>query len=66
MPAWEDVVEIGRRFPDVFFITPHYNGYPAVLVRLEAVDLGQLAELVEDAWRVQAPKRMVAAHDAGD
>jgi hypothetical protein len=52
--------------PDVFFITPHYDGYPAVLVRLEAVDPAQLAELIEDAWRVQAPKRVVAAFDAGE
>jgi hypothetical protein len=51
--------------PDVFFTTPHYDGYPAVLVRLEAVDPAQLAELVEDAWRTQAPKRLIAAHDAG-
>ena len=51
--------------PDVFFSTPHYNGYPVVLVRLEQVDPVQLAELVEDAWRLQAPKRVVAAYDAG-
>ena len=44
--------------PDVFFVTPHYDGWPGVLVRLEAVDPVQLAELVEDAWRAQAPKRL--------
>jgi hypothetical protein len=52
--------------PDVYFTTPHYDGYPAVLVRLEAVSADALAELIEDAWRVQAPKRVVAAHDAGE
>src|SRR3954452_2504366 len=52
--------------PDVFFITPHYEGYPAVLVRLEAVDPDMLAELIEDAWRLQAAKRVVAAFDAGE
>jgi hypothetical protein len=51
--------------PDVFFSTPHYDNVPYVLVRLDAVDPGQLAELVEDAWRTQAPKRLIAAHDAG-
>src|SRR4051794_38424267 len=51
--------------PDVYFSTPHYDGYPAVLVRLEQIGLDVLAELIEDAWRVQAPKRVVAAHDAG-
>jgi hypothetical protein len=49
-----------RGEPDVFFITPHYSGYPAVLVRF-SVGRSQLAELVEDAWRIQAPKRLVTA-----
>jgi hypothetical protein len=52
-----------RGQPDVFFITPHYKGYPAVLVRFE-VGAEQLAELVEDAWRIQAPKRLVREYDA--
>jgi hypothetical protein len=51
--------------PGVFFITPHYEGYPAVLVRLEAISVDMLAELIEDAWRLQAAKRVVAAFDAG-
>jgi hypothetical protein len=51
--------------PDVFFITPHYEGYPAVLVRLDAVGRELLAELIEDAWRIQASKRAIAAFDAG-
>jgi len=50
--------------PEVFFTTPHYDGYPYVLVRLELVDPEELAELIEDAWRTQAPKRTVAAFDA--
>ena len=50
--------------PDVFFTTPHYDGYPYVLVRLEEVDEAQLEELVEDAWRIRAPKRLVREHDA--
>jgi hypothetical protein len=50
--------------PDVYFSTRHYNGYPVVLVRLEEIDAAELAELVEDAWRLQAPKRVVAAYDA--
>ena len=113
MPSWDDVVEIGSRFPgvevttsygtpslkvrgkfmcrlrsdpdalairvadmgereallqsqpDAFFTTPHYDGYPFVLVHLEVVDPTELAELVEDAWRTRAPKRLVADHDAG-
>jgi hypothetical protein len=50
--------------PDVFFTTPHYNGWPYVLVRLQAVDPVELGELIEDAWRVFAAKRVVAAWDA--
>jgi hypothetical protein len=50
--------------PDAFFSTPHYDGHPYVLVRLEAVDRDELAELIEEAWRIRAPKRMVAAYDA--
>jgi hypothetical protein len=50
--------------PDVFFTTPHYDGYPYVLVRLPAVDPVELAELLEEAWRVFAAKRVVKAWDA--
>jgi hypothetical protein len=52
--------------PDVFFKTPHYDNTPYVLVRLDVVSERQLAELVEDAWRTQAPKRLVAGFDKGE
>jgi hypothetical protein len=39
--------------PEVFFSTPHYDGSPYVLVRLEKVRPGLLAELIEDAWRIR-------------
>jgi hypothetical protein len=111
VPSWDDVVEIGARFPGVelgtsfgtpslrirkkfmcrlrtnpdalvlrvsdlgereallqgqpeaFFSTPHYNGHPYVLARLEAVDPAELAELIEEAWRMGAPKRLVAEYE---
>ena len=111
MPTWEDVVEIGSRFPgletatsygtpslkvrgkficrmrtkpdalvmrvvhmgereallqsdpETFFSTPHYDGYPAVLIHLDKIDPTELAELIEDAWRLQAPKRLIAQYD---
>ena len=59
----EDKVALMRMDPDVFFTTPHYDGYAYILVRLSRVDLARLRELLEDAWRVSAPKRLVAAHD---
>lgn len=49
--------------PDVFFTTPHFDGYPAVLVRLERIPLPELAELIEDAWRLRAPKLLLAEFD---
>lgn len=112
MPNWDDVVEIGTRFPDVeistsygtpalkvrtklmcrmrtdpdalvlrvsdlgereallqgepdvFFSTPHYDGHPYLLVRLGRADPVELAELIEEAWRLRAPRRLVAEYDA--
>jgi hypothetical protein len=49
--------------PDVVFTVPHLDGYAAVLVRLEAIDVDDLDELVTEAWRHQAPKRAVRAWD---
>ena len=50
--------------PEAFFTTPHYDGYPYVLVRLAKVDPAELRELIEEAWRIRSPKRVVAAFDA--
>jgi hypothetical protein len=60
----EDKEALLRSDPEVFFTTPHYDGWPYVLVRLAAVDPAQLEELIEDAWRLSAPKRVLAAYDA--
>jgi hypothetical protein len=49
--------------PHVFFTTPHFDGYPIVLVRLAEARVDQLEELIADAWRDRAPKRLVAAFD---
>jgi hypothetical protein len=45
--------------PDRFFTEPHYNGFPAVLVRLPAVTKAQLHKLIIEAWRCQAPPELV-------
>jgi hypothetical protein len=45
--------------PDVYFTTPHFDGYPAVLVRLERIGLDELEELTVEAWLARAPKRLV-------
>jgi len=44
--------------PDVYFTTPHFDDYPAVLVRLERIPLDELEELIMEAWACQAPKRL--------
>ncbi len=48
---------------DRFFTEPHYNGFPAILVRLPAIEVDELAELIADAWRCQAPVAMVSEFD---
>ena len=44
--------------PAVYFTTPHFDGYPAVLVRLDEIGLDELEELIVEAWLCQAPKRL--------
>jgi len=44
--------------PDVFFTTSGYDGWPLVMLRLEAVDLRRLTELVTDAWRMRSAATM--------
>lgn len=48
--------------PDVYFTTPHFDGYPAVLIRLERVDPGELEELLVEAWLARVPKRLAQAY----
>lgn len=45
--------------PDVYFTTPHFDGYPAVLVRLAVIRPPELRELITEAWLTQAPRRLV-------
>ena len=50
--------------PGVFFTTPHFDGYPAVLVRLGEIGVDDLTELIVEAWLNRAPKRVAAAYVA--
>ena len=45
--------------PELYFTTPHFDGYPAVLVKLAKIDELGLRELIVEAWLTQAPKRLV-------
>ncbi len=44
--------------PEKFFTEPHYNGYPAILVRLPAITVRELRPLLQEAWRCVAPKQL--------
>jgi hypothetical protein len=49
--------------PSTLFTEPHYNGFPAVLIRLAALDVDELEELILNAWRCQAPPALVRSFD---
>jgi hypothetical protein len=44
--------------PEIYFTTPHFDGYPAVLVRLDRIAVDELRELIVDAWLARAPARL--------
>jgi hypothetical protein len=52
--------------PSVFFTEPHYNGYPAILVRLPAIDVATLETVLRSAWHCRAPKALLKAMREGD
>ena len=45
--------------PGTFFTTPHYDGYPIVLVRLNAIDRRRARELILESWRIRGPRSLV-------
>jgi hypothetical protein len=48
--------------PEVYFTTPHFDGYPSVLVRLERIEVADLEELIVGAWLERAPKRLAQSY----
>jgi hypothetical protein len=48
--------------PEVFFTTPHFDGYAAILVRLERIAIEDLREVVVEAWLSRAPTRIAQAY----
>ena len=51
--------------PEVYFTTPHFDGHPSVLVRLERIPRKDLEEAIVEAWLSRAPERVAAAYLAG-
>ncbi len=49
--------------PETFFITDHYRGYSAVVVRLARVNVEDLGDLIEQSWRWLAPRKLVAEYE---
>ena len=49
-----------RSNPNVYFTTPHFDGYPAVLIRLGKISAKELKDVIEEAWLARAGKRAVA------
>jgi hypothetical protein len=48
----------------VFFTTPHFDGYAAILVRLDRISIDDLTELITEAWLARASKRLVNSYHA--
>ena len=53
-----------RAQSDIYFITDHYRGYPAVLARLAALDDDEARMRLEESWRIKAPRTLVRRFDA--
>jgi hypothetical protein len=49
---------------EAYFQTPHYDGHPILLIRLEQIERSQLEERIEDSWLLRAPNRLVKAYIA--
>jgi hypothetical protein len=48
--------------PDVYFTIPHFNGYPAVLIKLDNIEVPELEEVVVEAWLLRAPPKVAKAY----
>ena len=44
--------------PNVYFTTPHFDGYPCILIRLDEISADELEEIIIEAWLDRAPKRL--------
>jgi hypothetical protein len=64
LPSVEEQEILIEARPDVYFITDHYRGYPAVLARLAALRVPECRRRLEQAWRVKAPRALVRQREA--
>ena len=63
LAVWVDDIGVKEALlsddPEVFFTTPHFDGYSIVLISLEEIPVPELEELIIEAWLDRAPKRLV-------
>lgn len=52
--------------PEVFFLTEHYRDYPMILMRLEKASAKTMLDVVDRAWRLVAPARLISERNASD
>jgi hypothetical protein len=52
--------------PDICFTMPHFDGYPAVLVRLGKIRVSDLKDLIVEAWLARAPKTLVRRYQGAE
>ena len=50
--------------PEVYFTTPHFDGWPAILIRLPAMPAKELREILHQAWLERAPKKLAAEFES--
>lgn len=60
VPGLEAKEALLAEYAGVCFTTPHFNGYPAILVQLDRIAVADLEDLLIEAWLTQAPKRLVS------
>jgi hypothetical protein len=49
--------------PEIYYITDHYKGWPAILARPSKLTKKEARYRLEQAWRIQAPKKLVKERD---
>jgi hypothetical protein len=64
LPSVEQQDFLIEMAPQIYFITPHYKGYPAVLARPAKLGKKEARGRLEQAWRLQAPKALVKKYDS--
>ena len=62
VPGLEAKEALLAEYAGVCFTTPHFNGYPAILVQLERIAVDDLEDLLVEAWLTQAPKRLASEY----